>query len=195
MKVVLSREWRKTAVFAFLYPTVLIVLKGILLGWQGMLGLILCALTYFFIMAYCPANLYSQIFIGENAILSRIHFFKQCEVDCFRPVQYLFFSENIKGVSKDEKHYVLITNLNSIFPIKRPYLDHFKRKEQIVIPYTKKTEQVLEKWFSCENWTCIGGMKPDLNAPPSPPPPPPPPPPTRPSEEAADEYNKGFRSY
>ena len=104
MRVILSREWRKTAVFAFLYPIFFIVLKGILLGWQGVLGLILCALIYFFIMAYCPANLYSVITIDESTIFSKIHFFKQCEVDCLLPVQYLFFSEKIKGVSKDEKH-------------------------------------------------------------------------------------------
>ena len=184
MRVALSKEWRKTAIFAFLYPIFFIVLKVILFGWQGVSGFILCALIYFFIMAYCPANLYSQIIIGESAIFSRIHFIKQCEVNCLRPVQYMFFSEEIKGIS-DEKPYVLITNLQICFPIKRPYIDHFNKKEQIIIPYTKKTSQVLEKWFSCEHWTCVRGEKPDLDTPlPS----------TRTSKKSADRRTKKFRN-
>ena len=101
-----------------------------------------------------------------------------------RPVQYMFFSEEIERIA-DEKYYVLITNSQYIPLIKRPYIDHFNKKEQIIIPYTKKTEMVLEKWFSCEHWTCVRGEKPDLDTPlPS----------TRTSKKSADRRTKKFRN-
>ena len=184
MRVALSKEWRKTALIGTLIPIALAILRGTISDRKDMLGMAIFLLVYTIVVICLPANLYSLIIIDADTISSKIHFIKQCEVNCLRPVQYMFFSEEIKGIS-DEKPYVLITNLQICFPIKRPYIDHFNKKEQIIIPYTKKTSQVLEKWFSCEHWTCVRGEKPDLDTPlPS----------TRTSKKSADRRTKKFRN-
>lgn len=173
MKVFLSREWRISMLGIFLIPICAIVVLGFLKRWTGMAGFYALAVGYGLLLLLVPSRYYSTIIIGEKTIMSKVHFFKQCEVNCGRRVYYGYFEEEISGVSK-KKYYILLSNNVERLPIQRPYLANYSRENQIVIPYTKETEQVLEKWLSCENWTCVGGMKPDLNAPPSPPPPPPP---------------------
>lgn len=195
IRILLSAFTIVGCVLLWLFFVGVVILYGVLNAWEGML-LYYLALIFiaFFIYDFCKCGC-SVITIKDTKIISKIPLFATCEIDCEKLVYYIYFQDEIE-TKKRRKNYIMLSHndLSRLSEEKRTAWK-YDIKTQIVLPYTKETEPLLQQWLNGEQWIYSGGALADLDVPPPSPPPPPPPPPTRPSKESADEYNKSFRNY
>ena len=132
----------------------LVVILGFMDNWVGMTKyyvaiVLLVALLY---LAFpCP---WSIITIKDHTIRSRLPFIHRNEIDCRKTVYYIIFQDQIE-TEKRTKDYIMLSyrSLRWLPPEKRSAW-RFAFREQIVLPYSKKTEPLLRQWINSDHWIC-----------------------------------------
>lgn len=174
----------------------LVIILGFMQEWTGML-------VYYFSVAFFTVSIYlafpciwATITVKEHTIRSQIPFVVNHELDCTRNIHYRYFQDQIETKTRTKNYIMLSLRDLKNLPPEKVSAWRFDFRTQIVMPYNKKTEPVLLQWLDGDRWVCDGGTRPDVNVPPPPLPKPPGPEyKKRPSKDAADEHNKGFRNY